>query len=196
MIILHFEYSVLFISFSVSQLSPSWDPQKYEKDYFTPLKYVSECFTIQDLKGNREGKFQKFTQVFPTETGSIVDALKKSRRSASMAQVDVQWFPDNQTPIEEYFSKSVTPLSRCLEVICRCTNSNCFYRVRGVKYDIVCRLYEHIHKQKNLCSSFYCIYEDPRSQRQAQGKRDALFRYRHGFEGAAHLGDKSDMHPS
>ena len=65
-----------------------------------------------------------------------------------MAQVDVQCFPDNQTPIEEYFSKSVTPLSRCLEVICRCTNSNCFYRVRGVKYDMVCRLYEHVHKQK------------------------------------------------
>lgn len=168
----------------------------WEKDYFTPTKHVSECFTIQDLEGNREDKFQKFTQVFPTETGSIVDALRKGRRSANMVQVDAQWFPDNQTPIEEYFSKSVPTLSRCLEVICRCTNSNCFYRVRGVKYDIVCRLYEHVHKTKNLCSSFYCLYEDPRSQRKAQGKRDALFRYRRGFEGAAHLDDRSDMHPS
>ena len=92
----------------------------WEKDYFTPSKHISECFTIQDLEGNLEDKFQKFSQVFPTETGPIVDALRKGRRSANKAQVDVQWFPDNQTPIEEYFSKSVTTLSRCLEVICRC----------------------------------------------------------------------------
>ena len=120
----------------------------WEKDFFTPSKHVSECFTIQDLEGNSHEHFYKFIEVFPTEIGSIVQSLRKGNSSAKMVPKSDEWFPDNKTSVVEYLSKSVATISRCLEEICRCSNTNCFYRIRGVKYDIVCRLYEHIHNTK------------------------------------------------
>ncbi|KAJ7394325.1 hypothetical protein OS493_000129 [Desmophyllum pertusum] len=120
----------------------------WQKDFFTPSKHVSEFFSIQDLEGKNDVKFQDFIRVFPTEISSIIQALRKSRGSAKTVPEKHQWFPDKKTSTEEYFSRSVATLSHCLEEICRCSNSRCFYRIRGVKYDIVCRLYEHIHEHK------------------------------------------------
>ncbi|KAJ7375637.1 hypothetical protein OS493_039923 [Desmophyllum pertusum] len=120
----------------------------WQKDFFTPSKHVSEFFSIQDLEGKNDVKFQDFIRVFPTEISSIIQALRKSRGSAKTVPAETSVVSRQEDIYRRILLQVGCHVSHCLEEICRCSNSRCFYRIRGVKYDIVCRLYEHIHEHK------------------------------------------------
>ncbi|KAJ7394329.1 hypothetical protein OS493_000133 [Desmophyllum pertusum] len=144
-------------------------------------------------KERNDVKFQDFIRVFPTEISSIIQALRKSRGSAKTVPEKHQWFPDKKTSTEEYFSRSVATLSHCLEEICRCSNSRCFYRIRGVKYDIVCRLYEHIHEHKVSVPPSILYMKIKEVERKASGKGHVILWYRHRFEGTTGKNKQPDM---
>ena len=110
-----------------------------EMDYFLPSKSLNTVFTHEH--GSTEKNIKDFTRVFPCPEESLREEINKRLERDKSKERQKLPIPmqDKESSDQLHSEKS----QRLTETLSNCSETNCPWRITGVKYDLISCIMEH-----------------------------------------------------